>query len=51
MSAQLNDGGRYENDLCLRVTFRNGRIAAIFEYYGERAHEQLVQRFGVAGEE
>jgi ketosteroid isomerase-like protein len=50
MSAQLNDGVRYENDLCLRVTFRDGRIAAIFEYYGERAHEQLVRRFGVAGE-
>jgi ketosteroid isomerase-like protein len=44
MTAELHDGGRYENDLCLRVTFRDGRIASIFEYYGERAHEQLVQR-------
>jgi ketosteroid isomerase-like protein len=50
MSAQLTGGGRYENDLCMRVTFRNGRIAEIFEYYGDRAHEELVQRFALAGE-
>jgi ketosteroid isomerase-like protein len=49
MTAELRDGGRYENDLCLRVTFRDGRIASIFEYYGERAHEALVQRVGLAG--
>lgn len=49
MTAELHDGGRYENDLCLRVTFRDGRIASIFEYYGERAHEQLVHRVGLAG--
>jgi ketosteroid isomerase-like protein len=49
MTAELHDGGRYENDLCLRVTFRDGRIAAIFEYYGQRAHEQLVRRAGIAG--
>jgi ketosteroid isomerase-like protein len=48
MSAQLKDGGHYENDLCLRVSFRDGRIASIFEYYGERAHEELVNHFGVA---
>jgi ketosteroid isomerase-like protein len=50
MSAQLKDGWRYENDLCLRVTFRDGRIAAIFEYYGERAHQEVVNRFGFAAE-
>ena len=44
MTAELNDGGRYENDLCLRVTFRDERIASIFEYYGERAHAQLLER-------
>jgi ketosteroid isomerase-like protein len=49
MTAELRDGGRYENDLCLRVTFRDGRIASIFEYYGQRAHEQLVRRVGLAG--
>ena len=48
MSAELHDGSRYENDLCLRVSFREGRIASIFEYYGERAHEELLRRFGVA---
>lgn len=49
MTAELHDGGRYENDLCLRVTFRDGRIASIFEYYGQRAHEQLVHHAGLAG--
>ena len=47
MTAELHDGGRYENDLCLRVTFRDGRIASIFEYYGERAHEDLLRRLGI----
>jgi ketosteroid isomerase-like protein len=50
MSAQLKDGGRYENDMCLRVTFRDGLIASIFEYYGERAHTELVERFGLAAD-
>jgi ketosteroid isomerase-like protein len=48
MTAELHDGGRYENDLCLRVSFRDGRIAEIFEYYGQRAHEELVARFAGA---
>ena len=42
MTAGLRDGRGYENDLCLRVTFRDGLIAEIFEYYGERAHEALA---------
>jgi ketosteroid isomerase-like protein len=49
MSAELHDGSRYENDLCLRVTFREGRIASIFEYYGERAHDELARRLGLGG--
>jgi ketosteroid isomerase-like protein len=49
MTAELHDGHRYENDLCMRVTFRDGRIASIFEYYGQRAHEELVHRAGLAG--
>jgi ketosteroid isomerase-like protein len=49
MTAELHDGGRYENDLCMRVTFCDGRIASIFEYYGQRAHEELIQRVGLGG--
>lgn len=48
MTAQLHQGGLYANDLCLRVTFRDGLIASIFEYYGQRAHEDLVRRAGLA---
>jgi ketosteroid isomerase-like protein len=48
MTAELRDGGRYENDLCLRVSFSDGRIAAIFEYYGQRAHEEPVERSAAA---
>jgi ketosteroid isomerase-like protein len=44
MTAELHDGSRYENDLCMRVTFRNERIESIFEYYGQRAHEELIRR-------
>ena len=49
MTAELHDGGRYENDLCMRVTFHDGRIASIFEYYGQRAHEELLRRVGLGG--
>jgi ketosteroid isomerase-like protein len=48
MIAELYDGSAYENDLCLRVGFRDGRIASIYEYYGERAHEGLIKRLGAA---
>jgi ketosteroid isomerase-like protein len=48
MTAGLLDGSRYENDLCMRVTFRDGRIASIFEYYGQSAHEELVRRIAIA---
>jgi ketosteroid isomerase-like protein len=44
MTAELHDGSVYENDLCLRVTFRDGRLAEIFEYYGQSAHEALARR-------
>jgi len=44
MTAELYDGSTYENDLCMRVSFRDGRIASIFEYYGERAHEDMLRR-------
>ena len=48
-SPSLVDGGRYENRLVLRVTFRDGLIAEVFEYYGERRHEELLHRLGFAG--
>ncbi len=51
MVAELADGGRYENRLAIRVRFRDGRIAEMFEYYGERAHEALVARVLVGGTE
>jgi hypothetical protein len=30
------------------VTFREGRIAEIFEYYGECAHAALIERITTA---
>jgi ketosteroid isomerase-like protein len=48
MTADLVDGGRYENSLVIRVTFRNGLIAGMHEYYGQRAHEDLLRRLGFA---
>ena len=35
MTADLHGGGRYENDLVIRVTFRDGLIHDMFEYYGQ----------------
>jgi ketosteroid isomerase-like protein len=49
MVAELLDGGRYENRFVIRVTFRDGRIADMHEYYGQRAHEELVRRVGATG--
>ena len=49
MLAGFVDGGRYENRLVLRVTFREGLIAEVFECYGERRHEELLHRLGFAG--
>jgi ketosteroid isomerase-like protein len=50
MTAELRAGGRYENDVCMRVTFSEGRIASIFEYYGQCAHAELAERLGLGGE-
>ena len=44
MVAELHDGTTYQNTLVLRVTFEDGRIREIFEYYGEVAHRDLVAR-------
>ncbi len=46
MVADLHGGGRYENTLALRVTFRDGLIREIFEYYGEVAHAEFIAGLG-----
>lgn len=46
MFATLRDGGTYENRMVIRVTFRDGLITSMFEYYGELAHRDLLQRLG-----
>jgi hypothetical protein len=48
MVADLIDGGRYENRLVIRVTFRDGLLAELLEYYGYREHEELLRRLGFA---
>ncbi len=50
MVADLHDGSRYENDLIIRVTFRDGLIHDMFEYYGQVAHQQLAVRLGTVAE-
>ncbi|HET6690002.1 MAG TPA: nuclear transport factor 2 family protein, partial [Miltoncostaeaceae bacterium] len=47
MVADLVDGGRYENRLAIRVTFREGRIGEMLEYYGETAHERMLRRLAL----
>jgi len=32
--------------MIIRVTFRDGLIASMLEYYGEVAHRDLLQRLG-----
>ncbi len=46
MVAELADGDRYENRLVIRVTFRDGRIAHMLEYYGQFAHRDLLRKLG-----
>ncbi len=46
MVADLRGGGTYENILALRVTFRDGLIREIYEYYGQVAHQELVDGLG-----
>jgi ketosteroid isomerase-like protein len=47
MVADLVGGGRYENRLVIRVTFRDGLIAEMLEHYGERRHEELLRSLGI----
>jgi ketosteroid isomerase-like protein len=46
MVADLVGGGRYENLLVVRVTFRDGLISDMYEYYGQVAHQALADSLG-----
>jgi ketosteroid isomerase-like protein len=46
MVIDLVDGGRYENRVAMRVTFRDGLIAEMLEYAGPRETEELLRRLG-----
>jgi ketosteroid isomerase-like protein len=50
MTADLHGGTRYENDLVIRVTFRDGLIHDMFEYYGQAAHQRLADTLLAAAE-
>lgn len=41
MVLDLVDGGRYENRIVMRLTFRDGLIAEMVEYSGPRENSQL----------
>jgi ketosteroid isomerase-like protein len=49
MHAELADGSTYDNRMCMRVTFRDGLIAEMVEYYGQFAHADLLARLGLGG--
>ena len=51
MVADLVGGGSYENVLVIRVTFRDGLIADMYEYYGQVAHQALADEPGGAPSE
>jgi ketosteroid isomerase-like protein len=43
MVAELHNGFRYENLLIIRVSFLDGLISDMFEYYGEIAHQAMLR--------
>ena len=47
MVGELADGYRYDNRLAIRVTFRGGKIAHLYEYYGQFAHAELLRHLGL----
>jgi ketosteroid isomerase-like protein len=47
MVADLHNGLRYENLLIIRVTFVDGLISDMFEYYGEIAHRAMLRSVSV----
>jgi ketosteroid isomerase-like protein len=50
MVADLHNGTHYENDLIIRVTFQDGLIHDMFEYYGQVAHQQLADALTTVAE-
>jgi ketosteroid isomerase-like protein len=46
MVAEVVTGSRYENRFVIRVTFQDGRIADMVEYYGQFAHQELLRNLG-----
>jgi ketosteroid isomerase-like protein len=46
--ARLKDGSTYDNAYVTRVTIRDGRFHEVYEYYGERAHADLIGRLAAA---
>ena len=44
----LTGGGRFENRVAMRVTFRDGPIADVVEYADRRALEPLLGRIAAA---
>ena len=51
MVADLRGGGTYENTLAMRVSFRDGLIREIYEYYGQVAYQELADRLFADGSE
>jgi ketosteroid isomerase-like protein len=43
MTAELHNGFHYENRLIIKVTFADGLISDMFEYYGEIAHQAMIR--------
>jgi ketosteroid isomerase-like protein len=48
MVAELATGDSYENRYIIKVTFWDGRIAGMLEYYGQLAHQELLRKLGFA---
>jgi ketosteroid isomerase-like protein len=42
--ATLKDASAYANRFVSRVTFRDGRLFDVLEYYGERAHAGMLEK-------
>lgn len=46
-TAYLANGGLYVSDLVMRVTFRDGLISEVVEYFDPAEQERLVRRVGL----
>jgi ketosteroid isomerase-like protein len=47
LHVDLPGGGVYENRYAMRLTFRDGLLLELVEYYGERAHEDFLRALGL----